>query len=100
MTKIDRFDACVGHVTSGLIRSWKLSKWERLLGRIHPVIGIKYLFRFAIKLSLLIVLAVCFYSMICPSFASARLTHASTRSSIASPVSTTKATPTPNPFTP
>jgi hypothetical protein len=104
MTKIYRFDACVGRATSGLIRPWKLFKWERLLERIRPAIGVKYLFRFAVKLSLLILLAVCFYSMICPSFASATPTHASTRSFITSSVSTNKAAhaadPTPNPFTP
>ncbi len=104
MTKISRFDACVGCVTSGLVRPWKLFKWERLLGRKHPAIGIKYLFRFAVTLSLLILLAVCFYSMICSSFASATPTHASTRNFIASPVSTTKAASTaaatPNPFSP
>jgi hypothetical protein len=93
MTKIDCAAACVGHATSGLIRLWKLFKWECFLRKIRPVIEVKYLFRFAVVLSLLILLTVCYYSIL----SHAAPAHASTRNFIASPINTT-AKATPNPF--
>ena len=98
MTKVSRIDVCIGRVTSGLIRPWKLFKWEHLLRRMHAAIEVKYLFRFAITFSLLILLIVCYYSMICPLSTNATPTHASTENLIALSVRSIKATP--NPFRP